>query len=304
MALRVVVVYLGVALVPLAMGIVGGSAPFGLLVAHVVVTAAVVAWARGWQAGTGPGQALAAWVPLLLLPLLYAELPALMAGLHGDPVTYGDAIIASVELALFGAEPAYAWAGAWPWRWLSEPLHLCYLLFYPLIYVPPLMLWLGKMGPGGRDERRAAFGEVVLALTLAWAACYAVMIVFPVQGPRYLGVPEGVPEGPVRGLVLAILESGSSRGAAFPSSHVAISVAQVVATFRWQRRLAWILAFVTVGLTAGAVYGGFHYAVDAVAGAVVGAGCAALVRLWGDRKTPAEGRIAAGPEPAPGMESR
>ena len=38
----------------------------------------------------------------------------------------------------------------------------------------------------------------------------------------------------------------------------------------YQRRVGWIVAVLTVGLSIGAVYGGFHYAVDIVAGALVG----------------------------------
>jgi hypothetical protein len=60
------------------------------------------------------------------------------------------------------------------------------------------------------EERAAAFHDTVLALSLSFLLCFAIFVVFPVQGPRYLGVPEGVPDGPVRRLVVAILERGSA----------------------------------------------------------------------------------------------
>jgi membrane-associated phospholipid phosphatase len=63
-----------------------------------------------------------------------------------------------------------------------------------------------------------------------------------------------------------ILEAGSSRGAAFPSSHVGVSFAQTAMCFVALRRWAPLLAVLSTGLAVGAVYGGFHYATDAVAG--------------------------------------
>jgi membrane-associated phospholipid phosphatase len=186
-----------------------------------------------------------------------------------------------------------------PWVVLSELLHACYLSYYLLIYAPPLFVYVGATVGVGRatvgvdratvpvdrsDAATAArgsvavdtpqFRETVLAVMLAFLACFVVFIVFPVQGPRYLGVPAGVPEGPVRALVLALLETGSSRGAAFPSSHVSVAIAQAVLALRHQPRVGRRILPLAVGLAAGAVYGGFHYGIDALVGAAVGVAAA------------------------------
>jgi membrane-associated phospholipid phosphatase len=106
---------------------------------------------------------------------------------------------------------------------------------------------------------------------LAFVACYAVFLPFPVQGPWYTWPhPPAVPDGPVRDLVQRLLTAGSSRGTAFPSSHVAVSVAQTLALARVAPRLAPPAAVATVLLAAGAMYGGFHYGVDVAAGAALG----------------------------------
>ena len=121
--------------------------------------------------------------------------------------------------------------------------------------------------------------------------CYIVFVYFPVQGPRYFGPPEGVPAGPVRAFVLTVLETGSSRGAAFPSAHMAISTCQAVLTLRQQPRLGWLVAAITLGLGVGAVYGGFHYAIDMVVGAGVGLAAAVTMlrlRARGSGTQPAE----------------
>jgi membrane-associated phospholipid phosphatase len=244
-----------------------------VLAFHAVVAAVLLATAGGRVAARPPVRVILDWAPLLLIPVLYGELPLLMEGIPG-PVRYHDAAVAGLESRLFGGQPAFEWAGAWPVPLVSELLHASYLSYYALIYVPPLLLY--RAIPRGVPDRsgspeRGAFHQTVFALALCFLSCFLVFIVLPVQGPRYLGEPAGVPDGPVRALVLTVLESGSSRGAAFPSSHVAVAVTQALVAIRHRGFAgAWVLAL-TCGLSAGAVYGGFHYGVDVLAGAAVGA---------------------------------
>src|SRR5690606_8395451 len=126
-------------------------------------------------------------------------------------------------------------------------------------------------------------------LLLAFVAHYLFFIFFPVEGPRYrFPAPTGgIEEGFFYQMAHRILESGSSRGAAFPSSHVGASAAIAVSLLRILPPAGIALAVLTLGVAAGAVYGGFHYAIDAVAGLVLGAGMAlvapALHRRLGRR---------------------
>jgi membrane-associated phospholipid phosphatase len=176
-----------------------------------------------------------------------------------------DARVLAWERAVFGpASPAAALARRWPHRWLSELLHLGYLSYYLVIYLPPLALWA--------RGRRPAFAASAFTVLLAFVACYAVFVPFPVQGPWYTWPhPAAVPDGPARAAVERLLAAGSSRGTAFPSSHVAVSVAQTLALGRVAPRLAAPAAVASVLLAVGTMYGGFHYGVDVVAG--VGVGC-------------------------------
>jgi membrane-associated phospholipid phosphatase len=118
----------------------------------------------------------------------------------------------------------------------------------------------------------------ILGLGLVYGVCWSAFVLFPVQGPRYLWAPSPLwPHGPVRELTLHLLSAGSSRGAAFPSSHVAVAAVQAVVLWRTHRVLGAIVAAATVAIGLGAVYGGFHYAIDAVAGAALGAALGTLV---------------------------
>ena len=86
---------------------------------------------------------------------------------------------------------------------------------------------------------------------------------------------------PVRNVVLHLLAAGSSRGTAFPSSHIAASVVASLCALQSGRRTGIAVSVLTAGLTAATVYGGFHYAVDAGAGLVVGVATWLLSRrVW------------------------
>jgi membrane-associated phospholipid phosphatase len=268
-ALTILGVYLAVTAIPATIAMVRGGA-LAPAAAHYASTAMVAAlWIRSRQpASTGMWRLLIDWLPLLAAPLLYAELPYLIAGV-GAP--FRDALVQQWESGLFGASPARTMAAALPNRMLSELLHAGYLSYYALIYAPPLLLYL-------RGDR-AGFQRVSATVITVFAVCFAVFIVFPVAGPRYLWpAPPGIPDGPVRRAALALLTAGSSRGTAFPSSHVAVSVAQTLLALRLQPRAGVVTLVLTVLLALGAVYGGFHYAVDVLAGGLVGVVVTAFVR--------------------------
>lgn len=281
--------YLTLTAVPLAAAAASAGGPARqALPTHLALL--VLAWWGARTAGRDPGLDgrrglarglpawLAAWLPLLAVPLLYAALPAVagaIAGATAGTAADGlapmhDARVIAWERALFGgASPAVALAARWPVRPLSELLHLAYLSYYVVIYGPPLVLWCAR----GHDQRATdAFATSAFTVLLAFVACYAVFLTFPVQGPWYTWpLPHAVPDGPVRGAVQRLLTAGASRGTAFPSSHVAVSVAQTLALGRVAPRLAAPAAVASVLLAVGTMYGGFHYGVDVVAG--VGVGC-------------------------------
>jgi membrane-associated phospholipid phosphatase len=250
------------------------NAALALLAGYLVVSGLMVGAAHPWLALThAAGIAAAVWgglgrrpvartvgdlLPLLVAPMLYGEVPLLIGALGSS---YRDLLVQRWELALFGQHPSRVLATIMPNPAWSELLHIGYLAYYPAIFVPPLLLY-------ARGERRG-YAQTVMALTVAYVLCWAIFAVMPVEGPRYLWTPNA-PDGPARRLTVAILAAGSSRGAAFPSSHMAVSVVQTVLAFRWQPKVGAILALVSVLVGLGAVYGGFHYGVDIIAGAVLG----------------------------------
>ena len=226
------------------------------LIAHVV---ALVAAALVFSSRRAALRPLRDWLPLALVPFLYVELRWIIEGV-GRP--HADATVQAWERLLFPTDPSATWAPRMPMQWLSEALHFAYASYYLLVYLPPALLYL--------RGQRAAFASTLLALTLVYGVCFATYAIFPVDGPRFLIGPAAAPEGPIRTVVLRLLAAGSSRGTAFPSSHVAASVVASLAALRYQPRVGIAVAVLTVGLVLGTVYGGFHYAVDALAGGMAG----------------------------------
>jgi membrane-associated phospholipid phosphatase len=199
------------------------------------------------------------WLTLTIGPLMYVELRWIIAGI-GAP--HHDAVVVEWERLLFPANPSATLAPRLHVAWLSEMLHLAYASYYLLVYLPPIVLYL--------RGRRDAFVSTTLALIVVYGVCFITYALFPVDGPRYLVGAAAAPDGPIRSFVLTLLDRGSSRGTAFPSSHVAASVVASLCALRHQRSIGIVVSLVTAALTLATVYGGFHYAVDALVGVILG----------------------------------
>lgn len=237
-----------------------------LLAAHLLLGALLLAGAPSrlrerWDHPAA--SALVLWYPLLLMPAMYWELPMLGTAIWDGQ--FFDTAVMGWEDRMFGGQPSATLARRWDLLPLSELLHLAYLMYYPVIYVFPAVLHLRGM--------TESFRATVFALMLGFTASYVSFTLFPVQGPRYLfPAPDGeLATGWLYRLTHTVLETGSSQGAAFPSAHAAIAAIQTANALRYLPRAAPLLGLVTVGISVAAVYGGFHYAVDMVAGVVLGA---------------------------------
>jgi membrane-associated phospholipid phosphatase len=251
--LGLLIAYLAGMLVPMARWTLASGALIGIAL-HLAATALVVL-----AYGNRLALPVRYWTPLALGPFLYFELRWLVVG-AGRP--HADAIVAQWERAVFPSNPSATLAMEWHSVAVSEVLHAAYLSYYALIFVPPILLWLAR--------RRTPFAETLLALTVVYALCFTIYVLFPIDGPRFLHGPAAAPQGPIRSIVVALLESGSSRGTAFPSSHVAASMVASACALRFQRSVGIVVTLLTAGICLGAVYGGYHYAIDIVAGLLTG----------------------------------
>lgn len=247
-----------------------GEPPFAwwpILAAHALGIVALLLIVPRLRSGGWPG-VVRDWLPVLAPPLFYAEVAHLNQLLGTG---YHDRAIQVIEGALFvsasGAQPGVVLRHLLPWPAVGEYLHFSYFAYYLLL---PLLA--GALYYRGRIRE---FRYVVAAVLATFYLCFLCFILYPVAGPWYhlphpstAAIGEFFPH-----IVHRILALAASKGAAFPSSHVAVAVVIWLLAWRFTRRVFWIFAAIVPTLALGTVYGGFHYAVDVAAGTVVGIIC-------------------------------
>ena len=237
-----------------------GSVLGSVVFAHILLVLLVflAAEARQQRTCTRPCL-LAEWYPLVVLLAVYGSLDLINGPREAVAFSY-DAVVQRWELATFGRQLAHDWSRSRTASAMAWPLSLSYLAFFPMVISAPAVLWWrGHFEPA----RQTIFG-----ISLAFFTCYLVFLLFPVAGPNYLwGWPAvgGHVEFPAR-MVRDLIDRGDSWGSAFPSSHVAGSMAAVLLAFRNWRPLGWTLLPFALAIVVGVVYFQVHYAVDAVAG--------------------------------------
>lgn len=207
--------------------------------------------------------------PMIILLGLYASLDVLNGS--GTGPTY-DHVLLAWEQRLFGMQPARDWWRSHPSGFWSTTLHAVYLSYYPLVGIPALTLLLRPVRGGIR--------RFLQAVIPTFLACYLFFVFLPVAGPYYVFEhPTGafVANLPAR-LAYSVLLGGSSYGAAFPSSHVAATIAAWLAARRDAPRLARIMLPFVVLMPVATVYCQMHYALDAVFGVLFGLLVPALAR--------------------------
>ncbi len=201
------------------------------------------------------------WYPIVCLPFMYGALRILNRMIT---TSFYDDRIVQAEQAVFGYHPSQELFRLVPSRLLSEFAHFSYAFYICLIpLVAGLLFW---------RYRERALAPYVTSISLVFSVCYFVFITFPVVGPyHYFGpIDPSTKQGVFCYLVERMLANGSSEGTAFPSSHVAVAFCIWAVSRPYLGRLSWGVLAIAIGILVGTVYGGFHYAVDALAGLPIG----------------------------------
>jgi membrane-associated phospholipid phosphatase len=238
-----------------------GFAPF-LVLAHLAAAAIPFIFTRlDWQSSS--------WIafvrqlyPIALVALYWTEVGAIRSTFHGPAF---DAIVLDAERAVFGVLVHEIWLPSMPYLWLGEVMQFLYLMYYPLVFLTPIVLVLRRKDEASRD--------VVLNVFLVYVVCYISFALFPIEGPRFTMTAF---EGPhTAGLLHKFAESlhagGDQTGAAFPSTHVAASTIVALLAWRWfSRPVALVFAVGGLGVAVSSVFLQNHYLADSLVGIVVG----------------------------------
>jgi len=214
-----------------------------------------------------------------------------------------DHHFAQAEQTLFGFQPALEFSQYCTSPIISESLSLGYVSYYPLIALVVFYFFI---------HRYAELDRTVFIIMTSFFLFYVVFIFLPVAGPQYyyqaIGLDQ-VAQGvfpdvghyfehhqeslPIPGksgglfhkMVVQAHEAGERPTAAFPSSHVGVTVVLLwLAGRAGCRRLLWFIMPFAILMFFATFYIQAHYAIDAIAGIIVGTLfyfiCAKLYKLF------------------------
>lgn len=174
-----------------------------------------------------------------------------------------DALVSSWEQQLFGQQLAISFSEKYPNFIFSELMFLGYFSYY---LIPFFIIFMLR----SKALKILSFGNYLI---LSFITYYLIFILFPVEGPQfYYPYPSNQiqAQGFFGNLVKIIQQVGEAPTAAFPSSHVGISV---IILFWLKDNYASIIKYIlpfSVLLLLATVYIKAHYGVDVIAGLVSG----------------------------------
>jgi membrane-associated phospholipid phosphatase len=212
-----------------------------------------------------PASIVRDWIPYLFLFLFYSQGGQFVIGAETELEVRLERLDRKIVLPLLqwcARKPAGAWILAY--------LEMAYLSYYPVLPWALVALYVS-----GRQAEVAQFWTVVLLA--AYGSCGTLPFI-QTRPPRMLGEKWSVslPSGRVRAFNLWILRRGSIQANTLPSAHVAIAGACALSLLRLGPLWAGVVfSVIAVSIALGAVSGRYHYAVDAILGAMVA--CAALL---------------------------
>jgi membrane-associated phospholipid phosphatase len=178
-----------------------------------------------------------------------------------------DAFFAGLDQAVFGFQPSRAFSaalGGFP-VW-NEIMFGAYFSFYLMLVLTP---WI----PYFRGDEEEAEREVSI-LSLYMLFVYIFYVFFRIEGPKYW-LPDLRAAGYAHfkgGLITSFLTTcfgfADLSGAAFPSSHVAVSLMMTFFVAKTEKRLVPLYSVLSLLVALATVYIYAHWAADVVGGVV------------------------------------
>jgi membrane-associated phospholipid phosphatase len=201
------------------------------------------------------------WYPHLFFLFCFEELGQFV---HLVDSGWQDARLIAFDHWLTGVHPAL---------WLEQfatPARNDFFQFTYITYFTYLLL-AGGILYYRRDWR--AYWSVMTYSAVGYAIGYVIAIFFPIESPWFAmaGMWRSDLHGGAFTATINFIESfGRVRGAAFPSEHVAGSIAALWGAWRHRRWLFWVLLPLVVCMCASTIWGRYHYIADVFAGLVTG----------------------------------
>ena len=201
------------------------------------------------------------WYPHLFFLFCFEELGKLV---HLVTPGWQDARLIAADYLLTGVHSA-VWLEQFATPARNDFMQFAYLTYFTYLLVVGGILYYR------RDWR--GYWSVMTYSAAGYAIGYGIAILFPIESPWFsmAGAWHGsLQGGPFTAAVNFIEHFGRVRGAAFPSEHVAGSVAALWGAWRHRRWLFWVMLPLVMCMCVSTVWGRYHYVVDVLGGMVTG----------------------------------
>ena len=201
------------------------------------------------------------WYPHLFFLFCFEELAYLV---HLVNPNWQDAKLITFDHWMFGVHPAL-WLEQFATPVRNDFIQLAYLTYFVYLLVLGGILYYRK--------EWHAYWSVMAYSAAAYAIGYVIAALFPIESPWFAMAGMWHDElhgGPFTATVNFIEHYGRVRGAAFPSEHVAGSVAALWGAWRFRRWLFWVMLPLVAAMCVSTVWGRYHYVADIFGGIVTG----------------------------------
>jgi membrane-associated phospholipid phosphatase len=201
------------------------------------------------------------WYPHLFFLFCFEELAHLMTLVTQH---WQDAKLLAFDRWLTGAQPTI-WLEQFATHGRNEFMQLAYLTYFTYLLILGGILYFQK------DWQ--AYWSVMTYSMVAYSIGYLIAMFFPVESPwfslagSWRAPLEG---GPITAIINFIEHYGRVRGAAFPSEHVAGSIAVLWGAWKFRRWFFWIMVPAIFLMCVSTIWGRYHYIADIFAGIITG----------------------------------
>jgi membrane-associated phospholipid phosphatase len=201
------------------------------------------------------------WYPHLFFLFCFEELGKLV---HLVTPGWRDAKLIAADYWLTGVHPT-VWLEQFATPARNDFMQFAYLTYFTYLLVLGGILYYRRDWSG--------YWSVMTYSAVGYAIGYCVAIFFPIESPWFsmAGAWRGsLQGGPFTAAINFIEHFGRVRGAAFPSEHVAGSVAALWGAWRHRRWLFWVMVPMVTCMCVSTVWGRYHYVVDVFGGMATG----------------------------------
>jgi membrane-associated phospholipid phosphatase len=175
-----------------------------------------------------------------------------------------DGTLLKIENAIFPIHPTI-----WFQRW-NNPLVTEWMMFGYTFYLFLMPITVATLYLRGKKEES---NHLALSLFTTFFICYMGFILFPVEGPRFVLKDQYtiVFQGYFFKMFANWIENnGMLHGGCFPSAHCAAATVMLLLSFKYEKKLFYVISPIIITLYISTVYGRYHYPIDVLAGIITG----------------------------------